>query len=651
MPNHRDCLRFVGIVVVLVLSGVLLLGQTRTPPPSGLSGQSTPPSVGTPTVTPTAIGYGVPTTIFVTILITDNRLLPTSVVLNRVDADGNLTATLGSLRDDGTNGDVAAGDQVFSGTFTVSEPAASSINLRVSAAFRGLLQRFQTSVFSVNVESGISVLNSSGDFWGINLGPSGVGFNFADVPEGTARLRVSRSSSLSGPWTTAVDVAFDDNLLQPLLDPIDGTISDYYYRMEALDGNGSVLKTYAPVFIPKFHKEAGSASEGFAAQASTPIYDTEWITDAIYQDSGAMTMFQIRDVLEQHNSYLSTTTVDDTVVDTDGVSFSPAKTIASLAQQYGINPQLILVSLQKESGLTTCCGKGKNLPKEPKDSWMGAKLGSDCPSGSRTIRGQLDCGTNRLRAYLTELDTTGHTRSGWQVGVAKTSVDNLSVKPFNRAVAALFTYTPYVGSNWGGQFGGVSLNYAVWTPTLFGNIVHILKWQNCGSCPQPPEVNNQGWKTAMGVEGRPESGQQMSSRHGVSAALPPSSSYTMTFTCDLKTWDSYNQNNGNGSTGYWDSFSVSITSSRYWLLSLSDPITFASYLFGGGSYGDHILKQSGAITKTMMAPANSGAVTYVNIMLDTATFPEADTNFPSWGTCTMKKVIPSSALGIISAPQ
>src|SRR5260370_15419335 len=119
--------------------------------------------------------------------------------------------------------------------------------------------------------------------------------------------------------------------------------------MEALDGTSRVLKTYDAIFIPKFHQEAGNASFQIAAA----IYNTAFITDAIYEDSGAMTAYQIRDVLSEHNSYLATTTIDDTVLDTDGVAFSPAKTIATLASQYTINPQLILVSLQKESGLTT----------------------------------------------------------------------------------------------------------------------------------------------------------------------------------------------------------------------------------------------------------------------------------------------------------
>jgi hypothetical protein len=209
-----------------------------------------------------------------------------------------------------------------------------------------------------------------------------------------------------------------------------------------------------------------------------------------------------------------------------------------------------------------------------------------------------------------------------------------------------------VGVYWGGApgVGGTSGNVLIWSGTLFKNIVHILKWKNCGACPQSPEVDEKGWSISMGVAGRPENGQQAVSRHGVSAGLPPSDSYKITFQCDLFSWDSYNPATTPG-TGFWDSFSISVTDNKFWEIpGLSDPLTFPFYLFGGGSFGDGILKKSGAVTKTATASANVSGVTYLNVILDTGTLPESDTNFPSWGTCKIKKVLPPSSLGIIATP-
>ena len=57
-----------------------------------------------------------------------------------------------------------------------------------------------------------------------------------------------------------------------------------------------------------------------------------------------------------------------------------------------------------------------------------------------------------------------------------------------------------------------------------------------------------------------------------------------------------------------------------------------------------------ALPRTGILPTNPSAVTYLNVMLDTATQPQADGNFPSWGTCTARSVRPSSSLVIFAAP-
>lgn len=159
---------------------------------------------------------------------------------------------------------------------------------------------------------------------------------------------------------------------------------------------------------------------------------------------------------------------------------------------------------------------------------------------------------------------------------------------------------------------------------------------------------NHGWLVQMGEADRPENGQQAIAVHGVSAGLPPNASYNVTFNCALDSWDSYNATTGPG-TGYWDSFSISATADRYWLLPLSDPITFAPFIWGGGSYGDHILKTK-TTSQTILLTSNTSAVTYLNVVLDTATPPDSDTNFPSWGKCTVNKVKPATSLGIFAAP-
>ncbi|MGH7814377.1 MAG: choice-of-anchor X domain-containing protein [Candidatus Binataceae bacterium] len=63
----------------------------------------------------------------------DPTLIPGSVILLRVDSNGNQTAVLGQMYDDGTHGDAQAGDGQYTGQFTFNEPSPRLIYLAVQA--------------------------------------------------------------------------------------------------------------------------------------------------------------------------------------------------------------------------------------------------------------------------------------------------------------------------------------------------------------------------------------------------------------------------------------------------------------------------------------------------------------------------------------
>lgn len=174
-----------------------------------------------------------------------------------------------------------------------------------------------------------------------------------------------------------------------------------------------------------------------------------------------------------------------------------------------------------------------------------------------------------------------------------------------------------------------------------------LVWNTCGACPDPVEVAASGPNVSVGVPGRLESDQQNTALHVASALLPPAKSYTVTFQYSFSTWDSYNAPGTpnppfNGGTGYWDSFSVSVSSVPYWQLTLGDPLTPGElpglgFLWGGPSYGDGNLKPTSAQTAVTLNGDPKGQ-NYLNIGLDTATQPDADTNYPSWGTFVITEI-------------
>ncbi len=108
-------------------------------------------TIGTTTVTPNSTPAGVPVVVKVTSSITDPSLIPESVNLQRLDASGRVISVIGSLRDDGINGDATAGDKVFTLSTTILENTPGTVRLRVSAAFLGSLLRAFSSVLTVNI--------------------------------------------------------------------------------------------------------------------------------------------------------------------------------------------------------------------------------------------------------------------------------------------------------------------------------------------------------------------------------------------------------------------------------------------------------------------------------------------------------------------
>jgi hypothetical protein len=110
------------------------------------------PSIGAAKIAPTTAIIGTPTQITVTASISDPSLIPTGVNLLQLNPDGS-TTILGTLHDDGLNGDLFAGDLVFTLVVTLNAPSASQIQLQVSAAFKGLLQRVKSPIMSVYFQS------------------------------------------------------------------------------------------------------------------------------------------------------------------------------------------------------------------------------------------------------------------------------------------------------------------------------------------------------------------------------------------------------------------------------------------------------------------------------------------------------------------
>lgn len=147
-----------------------------------------------------------------------------------------------------------------------------------------------------------------------------------------------------------------------------------------------------------------------------------------------LTVDRIQDFLGSEGSYLARYRAGD--------GRSAARIILEESQEHGVNPVYILARIQGESSLVES-GRSSNLS---------AATGCGCPDGAACSRkqagfaAQVSCAAELMADYRAEMLDDGTTRSGWGVGRTKRSLDPCSVTPRTMATAALYTYTPWVGS-------------------------------------------------------------------------------------------------------------------------------------------------------------------------------------------------------------
>ncbi len=112
-----------------------------------------------PFVNPVVIKQATSTTVTISAYIPDQNLIANSINLLRLaPTTGKVIATLGTLNDNGINGDLVASDKVFSIQVNFNEQNPGQIKLQVSAALKGVLKRILSEVFTINVLN-ISAVN------------------------------------------------------------------------------------------------------------------------------------------------------------------------------------------------------------------------------------------------------------------------------------------------------------------------------------------------------------------------------------------------------------------------------------------------------------------------------------------------------------
>ncbi len=125
------------------------------------AGLASAATIGATAAAPTSVPAGTATTVTVTSAITDPSLIPGTVILQQLTASGQVVAVLGTLHDDGVNGDTTASDGTYTLQTTVYQPNPSVLTFRVAAGFKGALLLSYSPHLTVNITgtgTGITIL-------------------------------------------------------------------------------------------------------------------------------------------------------------------------------------------------------------------------------------------------------------------------------------------------------------------------------------------------------------------------------------------------------------------------------------------------------------------------------------------------------------
>lgn len=229
------------------------------------------PVIDAPECSPRTLPSGVTTQAVATLKITlspgDPPVVAGGVYLYRLDpVTKKYLGTLGTMRDDGQNGDAAANDNIFSLRFNINPGAASAVLLQGSVPFKGVVRRSLSKVTAVEVSSTNKppVFTSNPEL----TIPHGVDYTYpakAEDPEGGPVI----VELVSGPQ----GAAFFEGLLrwQPEFDQI----GDHVVTLRAKDSqNASSLQTFTLKVIElNLSPLITSIPETFAETAEKYIYD------------------------------------------------------------------------------------------------------------------------------------------------------------------------------------------------------------------------------------------------------------------------------------------------------------------------------------------------------------------------------------------
>jgi hypothetical protein len=193
--------------------------------------------------------------------------------------------------------------------------------------------------------------------------------------------------------------------------------------------------------------DVGDGTEEDEAALASPKFDIHrLLEDGDILGGESITAQQVQTLLTNYGSYLAT------YKNPAFPGQTAAQLIVSQSRASNISPLYMLARIQIESSLV----QSKSARNLSQATGCGCPDGGGCSASYAGFGKQVQCAARLMARYFSDLDTKGETIAEWRVGKAKKTLDPCTITPANRATAALYTYTPWVGGN-GRQCGRASV--------------------------------------------------------------------------------------------------------------------------------------------------------------------------------------------------
>ncbi|MEZ4364777.1 MAG: hypothetical protein R2939_00650 [Kofleriaceae bacterium] len=205
------------------------------------------------------------------------------------------------------------------------------------------------------------------------------------------------------------------------------------------------------------------------ADAVSAVFDRNLVvTDAVFTDAGAIDGDGLQAFFEDTPYHTRSWLADHQI---DGRRFADA--LVDVAVAHGLHPVMLLARMQVEKSIVS-------KTERPSQRTVDFAFGCGCPDNQpcneayRGLDKQVACAADVLRTHFDgSVDGTGQ----WQLGVARKTLDPITITPRSHATAALYAYTPWVLQGQGG-------NWLVWNVTRR----YLVALEEAGLLTPPPEV-------------------------------------------------------------------------------------------------------------------------------------------------------------------